>query len=120
MASPVTQFQILSKSPDETARFYASLFGWRIGADNPMGYRKIDTGSHDGIQGGIWPAPPHAPDFTQLFVQVDDVSASVMRAESLGARVLIPATKLPEGDEIAVLLDPHGMSFALLRRASGG
>lgn len=118
MTNPVTQFQIISRSPEETARFYSSLFDWRIDADNPMGYRKIDTGP-DGIQGGIWPAPAHAPNFVQLFVRVDDVAASAARAESLGARVLIPATKLPEGDEMAVLLDPHGMAFALMRRASG-
>ena len=107
MANPVMQFQILSKSPGQTAEFYSSLFGWRIDADNPMGYRKIDTGSAQGIQGGIWPAPPHAPNFVQLFMQVEDVAAAISRAESLGARVIIPATRLPEGDQMAVLLDPQ-------------
>jgi len=63
-----------------------------------MGYRRIDTGSPVGIQGGIWPAPPQAPNFVQLFVAVDDVRASVTRAEGLGARVVIPPTTLPEGD----------------------
>jgi len=29
--------------------------------------------------------------------------------------VLVPATMLPEGDEMAVLLDPQGMSFAVWR-----
>ena len=61
MGNPVTQFQIISKTPDETARFFAELFAWKFDANNPMGYRRIDTGSSDGIQGGIWPAPPQAP-----------------------------------------------------------
>lgn len=56
MGNPVMQFQMISKKPDETARFYSELFGWTIDADNPMGYRRIDTGSMEGIQGGIWPA----------------------------------------------------------------
>src|SRR5436190_16590392 len=116
MPNPVTQFQILSKSPDETARFYSSLFGWTVNADNPMGYRRIDTGSAEGIQGGIWPAPPQAPAFVQLFVGVEDVKASVTSAEKLGARIVIPPTTLPEGDEMAVLLDPQGMSFAVWRK----
>jgi len=115
MPNPVTQFQILSKSPDETARFYSSLFGWTVNADNPLGYRQIDTGSAEGIQGGIWPAPPQAPSFVQLFVTVENVGAAVAKAEGLGARVLIPATVLPEGDEMAVLHDPQGMSFAIWR-----
>jgi len=110
------QFQILSKDPEATARFYTALFGWTVNADNPMGYRRIDTGSREGIQGGIWPAPPQAPNLVQLFTAVDDVGAAVRKAEELGAKLLIPPTVLPEGDEMAVLLDPQGMSFALWRR----
>ncbi|MEO8028182.1 MAG: VOC family protein [Bryobacteraceae bacterium] len=119
MANPVMQFQILSKAPEETAAFYSTLFGWSIDANNPMGYRQIDTGSKDGIQGGIWPAPPQAPNFVQLFMAVDDVKAAVGKAESLGGKVLIPPTMLPEGDEMAVLHDPQGMSFAVWRRKAG-
>ena len=115
MPNPVTQFQILSKTPDATATFYGSLFGWKIDANNPLGYRRIDTGSTAGIQGGIWPAPPQAPDIVQLFITVEDVAAAVRRAEELGARVLIPPTALPEGDEMAVLQDPQGMPFAVWR-----
>jgi predicted enzyme related to lactoylglutathione lyase len=117
MPNPVTHFQILSKTPDETAKFYSTLFGWTVNADNPLGYRRIDTGSAEGIQGGIWPAPPQAPDFVQIFIGVDDLKAAVDRACQLGARLLIPPTTLPEGDEMAVLHDPLGMSFGLWRKA---
>jgi uncharacterized protein len=117
MPHPVMQFQILSKSPDETARFYSGLFDWSIDANNPLGYRRIETGSKEGIQGGIWPAPPQSPNFVQLFVAVEDMKRAVQKAEGLGAKVLIPPTALPEGDELAVLQDPHGMPFAVWRRA---
>jgi uncharacterized protein len=118
MTNAVTQFQIVSNHPDAIAGFYGRLFGWKIDAGNPMGYRRIDTGSPDGIQGGIWPAPPQASTFAQLLVTVEDVKASVQLAERLGARVLIPPTLLPEGDEMAVLQDPQGMPFGLWRRRS--
>jgi uncharacterized protein len=116
MSHAVIQFQIISHHPDAVAGFYGELFGWRIDAGNAMGYRRIDTGSPDGIQGGIWPAPPQASTFAQLFVTVEDVKASVQVAERLGARVLIPPTVLPEGDEMAVLHDPQGMPFGVWRR----
>src|SRR6185436_8643568 len=99
MSHPVVQFQILAKSPDETAAFYGRLFGWKIDADNALGYRRIDTGSEQGIQGGIWPAPPQAPNLVQLFVAVADVPAAVSRATQLGAKVVIPPTLLPDGDQ---------------------
>jgi hypothetical protein len=118
MGSPVMQFQMISKNPEETARFYCELFGWTVDADNALGYREIRTGAAEGIQGGIWPAPPQSPNFVQLFMAVDDVRGVVQKAESLGARVLIPPTTLPAGDEMAVLHDPEGMSFAVWRRPS--
>ena len=116
MANPVMKFQILSKTPDETARFYSALFGWSVSADNPLGYREINTGLTAGIQGGIWPAPPQAPNFVQLFIAVEEVRASVKRAEELGAKTIIPVTALPEGGEIAVMHDPQGMSFGIWRQ----
>ena len=118
MANPVTHFQILSKTPDETAQFYTGLFGWNVGASNPLGYRQIDTRSSAGIQGGIWPAPPEASNFVQLFVTVGDVKATVRKAEEMGAKTVVGPTILPEGDEMAVLVDPQQMSFALWKPKS--
>ena len=117
MADPVIQFQILSTVPDETAQFYSTLFGWSVNSDNPMGYREIRTGGKEGIEGGIWPAPPQATNFVQLFMAVDDVKKSVKRAEDLGAKLLIPPTNLPDGSEMAVMHDPQGMSFGLVKRS---
>ena|SRR6516164_1341775 len=113
MANPVTKFQILSQTPNGTAQFYAGLFGWVVDADNPLGYRQINTGSEVGIQGGIWPAPSDAANFVQLFVAVEDLGTSVRKAVELGAKVIIPPTMLPDGDEMAVAVDPQGMSFGI-------
>ena len=115
MGAPVMQWQMLSNTPDELAKFYAQLFGWKVNADNAMGYRAIDTASRQGIQGGIWPAPPQAHTFTQLFIAVPDVSATFNRAVEMGAKPLVPPQKLPDGDEMAILHDPQGMSFGLMK-----
>ena len=120
MGNPVVQFQILSKSPEETARFYSKLFDWTVNADNALGYREINTGSHIGIHGGIWPAPPQAPNFVQLFIAVDDVRASSLKAEAAGAKIIISPTNLPDGGEMAILHDPQGMSFGLVKNIHRG
>jgi uncharacterized protein len=117
MGNPVVQFQILSTAPDETAQFYSELFGWNIGAADSIGYRRIDTASNTGIQGGIWPADSPAPNLVQLFIAVDDLNSSVEKAHSLGARLLVAPTQLPQGDSMAVLLDPSGMPFGLYRKS---
>lgn len=110
---PVTQFQILSRNPDLSAAFYSKLFGWSVNADNPLGYRMLNTGSDRGIHGGIWPAPPEANAFVQLFVEVDDMAARIESAVALGARVIIPPQTLPAGERMAVIQDPEGIAVAL-------
>jgi uncharacterized protein len=115
MGKPVMEFQILSTSPEETARFYSHLFGWAVRSDNPLGYREINTGSGQGIHGGIWPAPPQASNFVQLFAAVEDVRACVKKAEEMGAKLVIPPTTLPNGNEMAVMHDPQGMAFGIMR-----
>ena len=46
------------------------------------------------------------------YVRVDDVSAMVSRARSLGARVLLPPQP-HHRSQVAVLADPMGAPFAL-------
>lgn len=114
MGHPVVQFQIVSKKPDQSSAFYTKLFNWKTSNNNALGYRTLDPQSKDGIKGGIWPCPPGAQAIVQIFVQVPDVSAHVAKAQALGATVVIPPSKLPDGDEMAVILDPDGLPLGLM------
>ena len=49
----------------------------------------------------------------QLFVEVLDVDDCIAKAIRLGAKVLVPKSVLPDGDTMAVLLDPTGLSFGV-------
>ena len=114
MIAPVRQWQIITTDPETVLKFYRKLFGWTVTDANAMGYRQVDTGS-GGVPGGVWPAPPGAATFVQLFVGVTDVEESVTKAIELGAKVVVPPTSLPDGDTMAVLVDPSGLSFGLMR-----
>jgi predicted enzyme related to lactoylglutathione lyase len=113
------RWQIISPQAEQVSSFYCSLFGWEANRDNPLGYQAIDTKVDKGIQGGIWPAPPDAPSFVQLFVEVDDCAAFVHSAVDKGATVVVPPQVLPGGETMAVLRDPAGMSFGIMS-VSGG
>lgn len=114
MSAPVLQWQLVSKNPDQLARFYGDLFDWRISTKNALGYRQVSTGA-DGCDGGMWPAPPDGPSFVQLFVGVPDVEKAVVKALELGAQLIVPTTTLPDGDVMAVLADPCGVTFGVMR-----
>ena len=115
MGNPVMRWQILSKDPDKAAEFYTNLFDWTVKADNALGYRMVDTGSERGIKGGIWPSPPEGHAFVQLYVEVEDLASSVAKASGLGASIIVPPQTLPDGDELAILVDPEGISFAMFK-----
>lgn len=118
MGCPVLEWQMLAKNPDAVAAFYCGLFEWTIDSDNALGYRRVNTGSSGGIDGGIWPAPPDGHNLVQLFVAVDSVPAYHQRAETMGAKTLVPPQKLPDGDELAIMLDPAGVPFGLIRKST--
>ena len=115
MGNPVAQWQIVAKDPEALTRFYASLFGWKVKTNNALGYREVDTQSPRGINGGVWPSPPEGHNLVQLFVEVDDVDAYIAKATALGATVIVPKSELPDGDALAIVLDPAGLSFGLYR-----
>ena len=109
---PVRQFQILARDPEATARFYQQLFGWQVHQSNALGYRQISTGP-GGLEGGIWPTPPEGKPLVQLFIESGEIEDSVGRARALGAQVVVPPQALPEGDSLAILVDPEGRPFAV-------
>ncbi len=117
MGQPVVQWQILSRNPETHSSFYAKLFDWTIQSNNPLGYRMADPGSDRGIPGGFWPAPPEAKAFVQLFIEVEDMDATIAQAATLGGAVLLPPQTLPGGDKMAILRDPEGMTFGIHRAA---
>ena len=117
MGQPVTLWQIVTRQPEKLQKFYVELFDWDIDANNALGYRTVDTGCERGIDGGIWPAPPEGHAAVQLFVEVGDVEVYATKAIGLGGKVIIPPQKLPDGDEMAVLLDPEGIPLGIFKPA---
>jgi predicted enzyme related to lactoylglutathione lyase len=115
MSNPVVQWQIVATNPDAVAAFYRDLFGWQITTHNALGYREVSSGN-GGTPGGIWPAPPEGHSFVQLFIAVTVVEQTVQQALKLGAAVIVPPASLPDGDTIAIVADPNGMTFGVMQR----
>ena len=116
MANPVMHWQVLTKQPKKLEEFYSALFGWKVSGENALGYRQVDTNSKEGIHGGFWPiSEKEGHSMVQLFIRVDDVNEHAKRAEKLGAHIVIPPQTLPGGDEMAVVVDPDGIPFAIFR-----
>ena len=112
MANPVVRFEVGAAEDQPLVRFYGELFGWDLQAVAD-GYTLVDTRGGAGINGGIGRSQSGEP-WVTFYVEVDDLRASLDRAEALGGGTVWPVTELP-GMAFAMLHDPDGLLVGLLR-----
>jgi predicted enzyme related to lactoylglutathione lyase len=107
VAHPVIHAEIRSEDPDATRQFFAELFGWKVAAEGGFpGYTFIDTGIEGGPAVAISPRQG-SEDEVLFFVAVEDVAATLQRAEELGGEITQPAQEVP-GVSFGVFADPGG------------
>jgi predicted enzyme related to lactoylglutathione lyase len=113
MGNPVVRFEIGAAAEDQPlVKLYGELFGWGLRAVAD-GYTVVDTRGGSGINGGIGRSQTGEA-WATLYVEVDDLQASLDRAEALGGRTVWPVTELP-GMAFAMFDDPDGLLVGLLR-----
>lgn len=107
MAHPVVHAEIRSADPGKTREFFAELFGWKVASEGAFpGYTFIDTGAEGGPYVAIGPRQS-TEDEVLFFVAVEDVEATLARAEGLGGRIVQPAQHVP-GTSFGVFADAQG------------
>ena len=107
MPHPVIHAEIRSQDPDATRQFFAGLFGWKVAFEGALpGYTFIETGVEGGTHVAISPRQG-ADDEVLFFVGVEDVAATLKKAEELGGTIIQPAQKVP-GTTFGVLADALG------------
>lgn len=119
MGNPVVWFEVMGKDGDKLRSFYGDLFDWNYETVEGMDYGMVqsngDGGGMPAIPGGVGTAPEGAPSYQTFYVGVDDVPASLAKAESLGGKTLVPETELPMGGKIAIFGDPEGNMIGLFK-----
>lgn len=117
MPNPVTHFEIAGQDGERLESFYAGLFDWKVEAREIAGnrYAYLETGSEEGLTGGIRHEPDGRAEIV-LYVEVEDLEASIARAEGLGATIRIPPMETPEVT-FALIEDPEGNPIGLIQSA---
>jgi predicted enzyme related to lactoylglutathione lyase len=105
---------------DGAQRFYEQVFGWTTHDMGPEygGYRIFNVGE-TGIAGLMQLPDASIPPHWQPYVAVDDTDATVAKATELGGSALMEPMDVPEVGRIAVLRDPQGATFGILRPEPG-
>jgi predicted enzyme related to lactoylglutathione lyase len=106
MPHPVVHAEIRSSDPDATREFYSQLFGWTYSPGAFPGYTFVDIGIHGTLPTAIGPLQG-GDDAVVFFIGVEDVAATLKRAEELGGRIVQPAQEVP-GVTFGVFADAQG------------
>jgi uncharacterized protein len=107
----VEWFEVATDRPEEVKQFYGELFGWtyRTGGD----YSEVTTPGSEQPTGGVFDSHGRFPDYAIFYVTVEDVAATIAKAESLGAKTVVPPTTTPDGLVFAQLSDATGHHFGV-------
>ncbi len=74
----------------------------------------VDTGSENGIQGHITSLGHEPHNYVTVYVEVDDLQATIDQATSLGGKMIVPPVPIPRG-HFAWIADPEGTLIGLFR-----
>jgi predicted enzyme related to lactoylglutathione lyase len=101
---------------DGAQGFYEQVFGWTTSDMGPEygGYRIFNRGE-SGVAGLMTLPDNAATPHWQPYVAVDDPGATTATATELGASVLAEPMDVPKVGRIAVLRDPQGATFGIIK-----
>ncbi|MEA2506398.1 MAG: uncharacterized protein QOH48_1016 [Actinomycetota bacterium] len=116
MGYPVMWFDLGAADIQPLKKFYGELFGWEL-EDAAETYARIDTMAGSGIKGGIGRSNSGDP-WIAFYVEVDDPQAFLDKAESIGAKMVVPVTELP-AVTFAMFNDPDGLLIGLIKPMPG-
>jgi hypothetical protein len=110
--------ELATTNRQKAVEFYTGLFGW--GAQDQqmpnMVYTIIMNG--DAMNGGIMQLDPEwgdVPPYWTVYFAVADCDRSAEKARQLGGEIKMPPTDIPDTGRFAMLQDPQGASFAIIK-----
>jgi uncharacterized protein len=115
MANPVTWVEIVGKDSAGLQRFYREVFGWKLTPPvKEMGNYSMLQDHKPGIAGGIGGSEDDNPRVS-VYIETADPESLAQKAERAGARMVMPVTQITPTTTIAMLVDPAGNTFGLLK-----
>jgi len=107
-----------TRDTEKAKEFYPRLFDWEAGTQQmgPMTYTILKNQGRPG--GGMYEITPemgNLPPHWLVYFAVDDCDDKVRKAESLGGQTMKPAADIPGIGRFAILIDPQGAAFAIIK-----
>lgn len=114
-SNPLCHFELMVSDLEKAKAFYSTVFDWSYeNWDGPIEYTTIKTGREPG--GGMMRKPDEAPHpALSSYFLVDDVDATLDKARSAGATVIVQKMEIPELGWHAMFVDPDGIPIGIFQ-----
>jgi predicted enzyme related to lactoylglutathione lyase len=120
----LTWTELATSDRVKAREFYCGLFGYglKISQMGPVEYTEfqVDGGSIGGMLEMNEEWPPGIPPHWMAYYQVADCDASAAKATELGAAIRVPPTDIPTVGRFAVIADPQGAAFSIIKLTGMG
>jgi uncharacterized protein len=113
----ITHIEIPVQDPITAGTFYTDLFGWKVFKDEQFNIHFFQTSPTSG--GGFTQVNEESADYgtkpgqVLIYVNTDDMDATLAKAASLGAKIAVPKMEIPGMGWSAVFVDPTGNHIGL-------
>lgn len=115
-------YELMTGDPDAAADFYGAVVGWTVKAFEPGADYQLFAAPDADVAGLVRTPEDRAglPPSWFGYIGVDDVDAKARELVAAGATQHVPPTDIPGVGRFAMLADPQGVPFYIMRGASEG
>ena len=127
--NPVVHFELPYENPNRIAKFYESVFGWKIQflGEEVIDYILVTTAEADvkpgapagSIDGGLYRKKPDWPaQYPSIVIGVEDILESMKKVARAGGKVLGEPMLIPGVGQYVSFLDTEENRISMLQPAS--
>jgi predicted enzyme related to lactoylglutathione lyase len=112
--------ELVTTDAAAATKFYVGLFGWKAEPMSMGGVTYTVVKNGDLAIAGLMQQPKDmagVPTAWTAYFAVNDCDATVKKAQKLGAAVFVPPQDIPDVGRFAILADPEGAVFAVMKEA---
>jgi len=107
--------ELATSDTEKAGRFYSRLFGWTL-KPSLEGYTEfLQGGTAIGGMMAIDPAWGKVPPHWLSYFAVSDCDGTTAKVKELGGSARVPPKDIPNTGRFAILTDPQGAQFAVIR-----
>jgi predicted enzyme related to lactoylglutathione lyase len=117
---PIVHVEIPAVDTKAAGTFYRDVFNWTVDTDNSFDYVMFQA--EGGPGGGFTKVGQNntEPGDVVIYIDVDDIEASLAKIGSLGGQTLTGKTEVPGMGWFAIFADPTGNAIGLWTAAGQG